>query len=38
MLKKDKVKIPLPIETDSDKYKLVFENERVLVYDYTDLL
>ncbi len=36
MLKKDKVKIPLPIETDPDKYKLVFENERVRIYDYKD--
>lgn len=28
--------IPLPTHTDPDKYKLVFENERVRVYDYTD--
>lgn len=29
-------KIPLPTETDPDKYKLVFENERVRVYNYAD--
>jgi hypothetical protein len=28
--------IPLPTETDPDKYRLVFENDRVRVYDYTD--
>lgn len=28
--------VPLPTETDPDKYKIVFENDRVRVYDYTD--
>ena len=28
--------VPLPTETDPDKYKLVLENERVRVYDYID--
>ena len=28
--------VPSPQETDPDKYKLVFENDRVRVYDYTD--
>lgn len=27
---------PLPTLTDPDKYKLIFENDRVRVYDYTD--
>ena len=31
-----KTKIPSPVETDPDKYKIVFENDRVRVYDYTD--
>ena len=29
-------KIPSPVETDPDKYKVVFENERVRVFDYRD--
>lgn len=29
-------KVPLPIKTDPDKYRVVFENERVRVYDFTD--
>ncbi|OGG35594.1 cytoplasmic protein [Candidatus Gottesmanbacteria bacterium RIFCSPLOWO2_12_FULL_42_10] len=33
----DKItKIPLPIATDPDKYKIVLENERVRVYEYRD--
>jgi len=28
--------IPDPVETDPDKYKVIFENERVRVFDYTD--
>lgn len=28
--------IPTPTETDPDKYKIVFENDRVRVFDYTD--
>lgn len=28
--------IPLPTETDPGKYKIVFENDRVRVYDYAD--
>lgn len=28
--------VPLPAETDPDKYKIVFENDRVRVYNYTD--
>lgn len=29
-------RIPLPTTTDPDKYKIVFENERVRVYEYRD--
>lgn len=36
MKKRNKSNIPLPIITDPDKYKLVFENNRVRVYDYKD--
>lgn len=28
--------IPDPLETDPDKYKVILENERVRVFDYTD--
>jgi hypothetical protein len=28
--------IPEPVETDPDKYKVIFENERLRVFDYTD--
>lgn len=31
-----KKNIPLALTTDPDKYKVVFENDRVRVYDYTD--
>lgn len=27
---------PTPTETDPDKYRIVFENDRVRVYDYID--
>lgn len=30
------MKILSPVETDPDKYKVVFENERVRVFDYND--
>src|SRR2546429_5558222 len=36
MVKINKSNIPLPSETDPDKYKIVFENERVRVYNYMD--
>lgn len=28
--------VPSPVETDPDKYKIVFENDKVRVYDYID--
>jgi hypothetical protein len=28
--------VPDPMVTDPDKYKVIFENERVRVYDYSD--
>ncbi len=28
--------VDLPTKTDPDKYKLIFENDRVRVYEYTD--
>jgi len=31
-----KIQVQLAVETDPDKYKLVLENDRVRVYDYTD--
>jgi hypothetical protein len=36
MSKSDERKIPSPTETDPDKYKVIFENERVMVFDYND--
>ena len=32
----NKPAIPSPTETDPDKYKVVFENDKVRVFDYTD--
>jgi len=29
-------KVPDPVNTDPDKYKVVFENDRVRVFDYND--
>ena len=29
--------IPDPVDTDPDKYKVIFENERLRVFDYTDI-
>lgn len=34
MSKRDR--IPDPLETDPDKYKVIFENERVRVFEYSD--
>jgi beta-alanine degradation protein BauB len=31
-----KTQVPLAVKTDPDKYRLVLENDRVRVYDYTD--
>ena len=31
-----KIKIPSPVETDSDKYKVIVENDKVRVFDYKD--
>lgn len=36
MSKNNKIRVPSPTETDPDKYKIVFENERVRVFDYKD--
>lgn len=36
MTKSKKTTVPLAVFTDPDKYKLVFENEKVRVYDYLD--
>ena len=36
MAKRNDATIPLPAESDPDKYRIVFENERVRVYDYKD--
>lgn len=35
-MKQKKSEIPLPAITDPDKYKIIFENDRVRVYDYQD--
>lgn len=32
----DNSQIPDPTITDSDKYKIILENDRVRVFDYTD--
>lgn len=32
----DKKNTPSPVETDPDKYKIIFENDRVRVFDYQD--
>ena len=36
MAKRNNADIPLPKDSDPDKYRIVFENERVRVYDYKD--
>lgn len=36
MIKDKSSAIPLPVVTDPDKYKIIFENDKVRVYDYRD--